>query len=96
MLPERVYLQSFDLADIRFWRRYAPDHAANAVWLDGRYKQRNFDPAHPERLKPTMAELAAEGLRYLSPPLWVLLGLDKAAAQFPRPTPARPARRGSS
>ena len=74
--PERVYLQSFSLEDIRFWRRYAPDYAKNAVWLDGRYKERGFDPSHPESLRPTMVELAAEGLRYLSPPLWVLLTLD--------------------
>jgi glycerophosphoryl diester phosphodiesterase len=74
--PERVYLQSFDLEDIRFWRRYAPEYARNAVWLDGRYKERGFDPARPERLRPSMAELAAEGLHYLSPPLWVLLALD--------------------
>ena len=75
--PKRVYLQSFDLDDIRFWRSYAPDYAANAVWLDGRYKRPGFDPAHPERLRPTMDELAAEGLRFLSPPLWVLLTLDE-------------------
>ncbi|WP_456446215.1 glycerophosphodiester phosphodiesterase family protein [Oceanithermus sp.] len=81
--PERVYLQSFDLATIRFWRRYAPDYARNAVWLDGRYKERGFDPAHPERLVPTMEELAAEGLRYLSPPLWVLLALDDGGQIVP-------------
>jgi len=81
--PERVYLQSFDLEDIRFWRRYAPDYAKNAVWLDGRYKQPGFDPAHPERLEPTMEELAAEGLRYLSPPLWVLLALDDGGEIVP-------------
>ncbi len=75
--PKRVYLQSFDLDDIRFWRSYAPDYTANAVWLDGRYKRPGFDPAHPERLRPTMDELAAEGLRFLSPPLWVLLTLDE-------------------
>ncbi len=75
--PKRVYLQSFDLDDIRFWRSYAPEYAANAVWLDGRYKRPGFDPAHPERLRPTMDELAAEGLRFLSPPLWVLLTLDE-------------------
>uniref|UniRef100_UPI00257BF8BE hypothetical protein n=1 Tax=Oceanithermus sp. TaxID=2268145 RepID=UPI00257BF8BE len=74
--PERVYLQSFDLEDLRYWRRYASEYAKNAVWLDGRYKERGFDPAHPERLKPSMAALAAEGLRFLSPPLWVLLALD--------------------
>ena len=81
--PERVCLQSFDLEDLRFWRRYAPEYAANAVWLDGRYKERGFDPAHPERLEPTMEELAAEGLRYLSPPLWVLLALDDGGEIVP-------------
>ncbi|ADR37434.1 glycerophosphoryl diester phosphodiesterase [Oceanithermus profundus DSM 14977] len=81
--PERVFLQSFDLADIRYWRRYAPAYARNAVWLDGRYKERGFDPAHPERLEPTMEELAKEGLRYLSPPLWVLLTLDAGGGIVP-------------
>jgi len=69
--PERVYLQSFELSDIRYWRRYAPDYARNAVWLDGRYRGPGFDPAQ------TMEELAEEGLGYLSPPLWVLLTLDE-------------------
>jgi len=75
--PQRVRPQSFDLDDIRFWRHYAPDYAKNAIWLDGRYKQPGFDPAHPERLRPTMEELADEGLGYLSPPLWVLLTIDE-------------------
>jgi len=75
--PQRVRPQSFDLGDIRFWRRYAPDYAKNAIWLDGRYKQPGFDPARPERLRPTMKELVDEGLGYLSPPLWVLLTLDE-------------------
>ena len=81
--PERVYLQSFDLDDIRFWRSYAPGYAKNAVWLDGRYEQPGFDPAHPERLRPTMEELAEEGLGYLSPPLWVLLARDDSGAIVP-------------
>ena len=81
--PERVFLQSFDLDDLRFWRSYAPDYAANAVWLDGRYKDRGFDPAHPERLRPSMAELKAGGLRFLSPPLWTLLTLDEAGRIAP-------------
>ncbi len=81
--PERVYLQSFDLADIRYWRRYAPAYARNAVWLDGRYKKRGFDPARPERLRPTMKELVDEGLGYLSPPLWVLLALDDSGHIVP-------------
>ncbi len=67
--PERVFLQSFFLEDLKFWRRYAPAYAARAIWLDGR----RLDPDRPADLRPTMAELRAAGVAYLGPPIGALL-----------------------
>lgn len=74
--PERVWPQSFDLADIRYWIANEPAFGRQAVYLDGRYRQAGFDPAKPERLQPDMAALKASGVNLLAPPLWVLLTLD--------------------
>ncbi|NDA91518.1 MAG: glycerophosphodiester phosphodiesterase, partial [Alphaproteobacteria bacterium] len=37
---------------------------------------KNFNPAKPEELKPTMQELYQLGVRYIGPPIWVLLTLN--------------------
>lgn len=74
--PVRVWPQSFNLDDVLYWIRVEPDFGAQAIYLDGRYRERGFDPAHPARLTPTMRELKALGVRTLAPPLWVLLDVD--------------------
>lgn len=74
--PEDVWPQSFDLDDILFWIREEPDFGRQAVWLDGRYRDRSFSPDSPDSWTPTMAELRAMGVNYLSPPLWVLVTLE--------------------
>lgn len=72
--PARVYPQSFDLADVEYWVRNTAfvDHA---VYLDGRYGKiadngRN-DPSDPGN--PTLAEIAAKGIKIVAPPMWVLV-----------------------
>ena len=75
--PARVYPQSFNLDDIRYLIANEPAFAAQAVYLDGRYERDDFDASAPASLSPTMAELAAEGVRIIAPPLWVLLTLDE-------------------
>ena len=67
--PERVYLQSFVLEDLAFWRAYAPDYAKRAIWLDGR----ELDPEDPSSWQPGMEALRKEGIRYLGPPIRYLL-----------------------
>jgi glycerophosphoryl diester phosphodiesterase len=79
-----VWPQSFRLDDVRYWIRNAPELARQAVYLDGRYDgDEPFDPAHPERLSPTMQELADMGVRIIAPPMWVLLALDGAKKIVP-------------
>ncbi len=67
--PERVYLQSFVLEDLRFWRAYAPDYGQNAIWLDGR----SLDPEDPATWTPSMPALRDQGVRFLGPPIRYLL-----------------------
>lgn len=73
--PGDVWPQSFNLADIRYWIEHEPAFGAQAVFLDGRYRQ-GLDPMRPETFSPSMAALKAEGVRYIAPPMWMLLTLD--------------------
>ena len=71
--PSDVFLQSFNLDDVDYWLRKAPDFGQQAAWLDGRF---DADPSKPETLQPTMAELAERGINLIAPPLWMLLSVD--------------------
>ena len=70
-----VFAQSFRLADVLYWAKTAPDFAAQAVYLDGRYETAGFDHTRPDTLRPTMAELASSGVKILAPPIYMLLAL---------------------
>jgi glycerophosphoryl diester phosphodiesterase len=74
--PGEVFPQSFDLEDVRYWIENEPAFGAQAVYLDGRYDGFGFDHADPSTWSPTMAELAAMGVRIIAPPIWMLLALD--------------------
>lgn len=68
--PHRVWPQSFNLEDIRYWLQQEPDFARQAVYLD--------DAANPAEL-PDAAQLQAyadAGIAIVAPPLWALLALD--------------------
>jgi glycerophosphoryl diester phosphodiesterase len=76
-----VFLQSFNLDDIRYWIRAEPEFGAQAVYLDDRDEvwdedEAKIDPMDPATFKPTMQELADMGVRYIAPPLWMLVTLD--------------------
>ena len=76
--PTRVWLQSFDLSDIRYWIENEPDFGAQAVYLDDRYEAEDedeglIDPMDASTFRPTMQELADMGVQYLAPPLWMLV-----------------------
>lgn len=76
-IPARdVFPQSFNLNDVLYWIRSEPEFGKQAVYLDDRYLLKNFNPAKPEELKPTMQELYQQGVRYIDPPIWVLLTLN--------------------
>ncbi len=71
-----VFAQTFSYADILYWAKTAPDFAAQAVFLDGRYETADFDHTRPETWKPSMKELKDAGGRILAPPIYVLLALN--------------------
>lgn len=80
---ENVFPQSFNLNDVLYWIRHEPEFGKQAIYLDGRYEQKGFDAAEPEKLKPTMQELYAKGVRYIAPPIWVLLTTDSNGEIIP-------------
>ena len=71
--PKDVFPQSFNLNDVIYWIQNEPEFGKQAIYLDGRYEQKEFNAAAPELLMPTMQELYAKGVRYIAPPMWVLL-----------------------
>ena len=90
--PEDVWAQSFDLADVLYWIEAEPEFGAQAVYLDDRYEEPEpmgddpgevIDPSDPATFEPTMQELADMGVRYLAPPLWMLVTTDEAGEIVP-------------
>jgi glycerophosphoryl diester phosphodiesterase len=71
--PERLWLQSFHPEDIELWLREFPAYGRRALWLDGRYTQAGFDHRDPTQLAPVFEDLVRRGLRWLGPPLWMLV-----------------------
>jgi len=71
--PEDVWAQSFNLNDVRYWIANEPEFGAQAVWLDGRYDVEGFDYMNPETFEPSMQEVADMGVRYIAPPMWMLV-----------------------
>ncbi|MEM7633172.1 MAG: glycerophosphodiester phosphodiesterase family protein [Pseudomonadota bacterium] len=67
-----VWPQSFNLDDVLYWIRNEPEFGAQAVYLDGRYDS-GLKPDDAATFKPTMQELADMGVRYIAPPLWMLV-----------------------
>jgi glycerophosphoryl diester phosphodiesterase len=81
--PKEVFPQSFNLNDVMYWIQNEPDFGKQAIYLDGRYEQKEFNAAQPKLLKPTMQELHAKGVRYIAPPIWVLLTTDSNGQIIP-------------
>jgi glycerophosphoryl diester phosphodiesterase len=73
--PARVWPQSFNLDDVRFWIEHT-DYGVQAVYLDGRYEDPAFDHTDPATWQPDMAALREIGVAIIAPPLWMLLALD--------------------
>ncbi len=72
--PEDVFVQSFDLRDVLYWIEQEPEFGRQAVFLDGRDGlDPPLDPDDPTTFVPSMAELAATGVRIVAPPMWMLV-----------------------
>jgi len=75
--PKNVFAQSFDLNDVLYWLKVEPRFGRQAVFLDGRYGDPNFDHTRPSTWSPTMEELFAKGVRIIAPPMYMLLKLNE-------------------
>jgi len=80
---ERVWAQSFNREDVLYWIDNEPAFGEQAVYLDDRYNEADFDPNGPASLSPGMAELAGRGVNIIAPPLWVLVTLNEAGEIVP-------------
>ena len=68
-----VWLQSFNLEDVLYWIEAEPDFGAQAVYLDDSYSIDGFDPMDPATYPDSMQSLYDRGVRYIAPPLWMLV-----------------------
>ena len=71
--PSYVWAQSFNLDDVLYWIQNEPEFGEQAVYLDGRYDNPDFDHTDPSTYEPTMAELVDNGVRIIAPPMWMLV-----------------------
>lgn len=71
--PDRVFPQSFNLEDVLYWIKNEPEFGAQAVFLDSG----SLNPSDPSSFSPSMAELADQGVKYIAPPMWMLLDMDE-------------------
>jgi glycerophosphoryl diester phosphodiesterase len=67
--PKNVFAQSFNLDDVLYWIENEPRFGKQAVYLDG-----NYDAA--DETIAMMPELADKGVKYLAPPMWMLVTLE--------------------
>lgn len=86
--PSDVFAQSFKYSDIEYWVANEPEFGAQAVYLDGRYGELpedienypDFDINDPSTWEPrSMAQIKADGVNFIAPPLWVLITLQDGA-----------------
>ncbi|MGB0723202.1 MAG: glycerophosphodiester phosphodiesterase family protein [Gammaproteobacteria bacterium] len=73
---DRVWPQSFNVEDVRFWISEMPRFGKQAVYLDGRYNDPDFKHDVPATWKPGMEQLVADGVRIIAPPMWMLLAVE--------------------
>ena len=71
-----VWPQSFNLDDVLYWIANEPEFGTQAVYLDGRDSVEGFDPMNLDSFSPSMQELADMGVKYIAPPMWMLITLE--------------------
>lgn len=75
--PSQVWPQSFNRDDVLYWLNAHPEFAAQAVYLDERDSNPEFDHRHAHTWSPSMEELANLGIEVIAPPIWMLLDLNQ-------------------
>lgn len=77
--PDKVFAQSFNLGDIRYWLKNDPAFGKQAVYLDDRvYEDPSFVASQAD-----MDKLAAQGVNIIAPPMWALVTLDSYGKVVP-------------
>lgn len=71
-----VFAQSFNLDDVLYWIENEPEFGKQAVYLDASYNREDFDHKDSSTFQPSMSELAAKGVQYIAPPMWMLVTLE--------------------
>jgi glycerophosphoryl diester phosphodiesterase len=67
-IPARdVFPQSFSLRDVLYWIKNEPEFGKQAIYLDGRYQDKLFDPSNESTWQPSMSELKVMGVNYIAP-----------------------------
>ena len=76
--PKDVFAQSFNRQDVLYWIEHEPQFGRQAVYLDDRDETGTppLDPNDPSTWKPSMQKLAEQGIKIISPPMWVLLTVE--------------------
>ena len=83
-IPARkVFAQSFDVQDILYWIKHEPEFGMQAVYLDD-IDPTDDNPANdtPKSLTQLQA-LAAQGVKIIAPPMWVLLEINAKGSMVP-------------
>lgn len=76
--PSDVFPQSFNLEDVRYWIEHEPEFGNQAVYLDGRYSDEDFDHTNPDTWQPSMQSLVESGVQIIAPPTWMLVEANPA------------------
>jgi glycerophosphoryl diester phosphodiesterase len=77
--PSRVFAQSFNLNDVLYWIANEPRVGRQAVFLDERVDQ----PGGYDVAVAGMADLVAQRVQIIAPPMWALVTLDGAGNIVP-------------
>jgi glycerophosphoryl diester phosphodiesterase len=72
--PRRVFLQSFNLEDVLYWVKNAPEFGRQAVYLDS--VDPTDSPPIPGLTLDRLREVRAQGVRIFAPPFPALLAVD--------------------
>jgi len=71
-----VWLQSFNLDDVRYWIEEEPEFGAQAVYLMDEDEIDGYSPMDPSTWPNTMEDLKSMGVNYIARPTWMLVTLS--------------------
>ncbi|MEM9734855.1 MAG: glycerophosphodiester phosphodiesterase family protein [Pseudomonadota bacterium] len=71
-----VWAQSFNLEDVLYWIENEPEFGKQAVYLDDSYNIDGWSPEDESTWPDTKQSLYDRGVRYIAPPLWVLVKVE--------------------